>query len=53
MKLQSSRGDLMADAFQVLGFGLAVTGVGFYSIPLAFIVAGLVLFTVGGLAARK
>lgn len=47
------RGDLMADAFQVLGFCLAVTGVGLYSIPLAFIVAGVTLYYVGGLAARR
>jgi hypothetical protein len=39
-------------AFLVIGFSLAMSGVAMYSVPLALIVGGAVLFTAGGLSAR-
>jgi hypothetical protein len=42
----------MAIGFLIVGFLLAVTGVALYSIRLALIVAGLVLFISGGLELR-
>lgn len=47
------RGDVLPDLFQVVGFGLAVTGIALISVPTALIVAGVALYVVGGLAARR
>jgi hypothetical protein len=50
---RNDRGGLVADIFQIVGFGLTMTGLGLLSIPLALITAGVTLFVVGGLAARR
>jgi hypothetical protein len=50
---RNDRGGLVADIFQIGGFGLTMTGLGLLSIPLALITAGVTLFVVGGLAARR
>lgn len=47
------RGAMWADVFQVAGFLLTILGIGLYSVPLACIVAGVTLFIVGGLSARR
>jgi hypothetical protein len=46
-------GKVIADLFQLTGFGLMVTGVALYSVPMALILAGAALFHAGGLAARR
>lgn len=46
-------GAILAHAFQFLGFGLLITGLALYSVPLALIASGGVLFVAGGLALRK
>jgi hypothetical protein len=46
-------GAVLADTFQVVGFISTIVGIGLESIPLACIVAGVTLFVVGGLAARR
>ena len=40
----------LADLFLILGFLLIVVGVGWYSWPVAAIVAGVILFLAGGQA---
>jgi hypothetical protein len=47
------RGGIVADLFQLAGFGMVAAGLGMYSIPLALIAAGVTLFVVGGLATRR
>ena len=39
----------MATAFLIVGFLLAVVGLALWSLPLALVVAGAVLFVSGGL----
>lgn len=39
----------MSTAFLIVGFLLLVVGVGLWSLPAAFTVAGLLLFIAGGL----
>jgi hypothetical protein len=51
--LHRDRGGIVADLFQIVGFGLAMTGLGMLSIPIALMVAGVALFYFGGLAYRK
>jgi hypothetical protein len=43
----------MAVGFVIAGFLLTVIGIGLWSVPAAFVVAGLVLFLAGGLEAAK
>lgn len=43
----------MAGALMVLGFVLAVTGIALWSVPVACVVAGVVLFLAGGLEYRR
>jgi hypothetical protein len=42
-----------ASVYTIAGFVVAISGVAMYSIPLALIIGGTVLFAAGGLAARK
>ena len=43
---------MTATATMIAGFGLAVLGLGLWSVPLALVVGGLVLFVSGGLEHR-
>ena len=43
----------VADSFHLAGFAMFVSGLGAYSLPLAFVIGGAVLFVVGGLASRR
>lgn len=43
----------MSEAFMVAGFVFTVVGIGLWSVPAACVVAGIVLFVSGGLAARR
>lgn len=44
---------MIAAACQMVGFAIAVIGIGIWSVPAALVVAGVVLFVSGGLEARK
>jgi hypothetical protein len=53
MPHRENGGKVIADLFQIVGFGLMVSGVALYSVPMALILAGAALFHAGGLAARR
>lgn len=44
---------MIAIAFQIVGFGLVITGIACWSVPAALVVAGVVMFIAGGLEQRR
>jgi len=43
--------EIVTSAMEAVGGTLIVIGIGFFSVPVSVIVAGLLLFVLGGLAA--
>lgn len=43
--------EVITSAMEVVGGIMIVVGIGFFSVPVSVIVAGLLLFVIGGLAA--